>query len=673
MSAILVVDDSLTVRMDLVDALDAAGLRSVGCATLAEARDALRTHTIALAILDVLLPDGDGIELLEELRADPKYSELPILMLSSEAEVKDRIRGLRKGANDYIGKPYDTVATIDRIRQLLSGADTTPARVVVVIDPSPTFRAALADALARAGYVTATAASGPEGLRVAVNQRPAAIIVDGSMPHMDGASVIRRVRLDPALRTTPCILLTGADDSAAEIYALDAGADAFVRKQSDIELILTRLAAVLRAAHEQPAEAVSLLSPKRILAVDDSLTYLHALADQLRDAGYDVAQATSGEEAIDLLAVQHVDCILLDRMMPGLSGAETCERIKAAPVVRDIPLIMLTSLEGREAMIDGFSAGADDFISKSSGLDVLKARVQAQIRRKQFEDENRSIREQLLRREHQAAEARVAHDLADARTALVDHLERSNGELATANGELATANRELAGANRELEAFSYSVSHDLRARLRSIDAFTRALEEDAGQRLDDADCDNLNRVLRATGQMSALIDALLELSRIGRVRVARSNVDLSAIAHTVIDELRHGEPDRVVDVIVEPDLRAHADGQLARILLDNLIGNAWKFTSRRARGHVQVGVVAVVADQGDRCFFVRDDGAGFDAAHTTQLFAPFQRLHSEAEFTGTGIGLATVQRIVERHGGRIWAESSVGAGATFYFTLPRGS
>jgi DNA-binding response OmpR family regulator len=659
MTAILVVDDSLTVRMDLVDALDAAGLRSIGCATLAEARDALGSHTIGLAILDVLLPDGDGIAFLEELRADPSYAELPILMLSSEAEVKDRIRGLRKGANDYIGKPYDTAATIDRIRQLISGV-AAPARLVVVIDPSPTFRAALADALARAGYATATAASGPEGLRMAVNQRPAAIIVDGSMPHMDGASVIRRVRLDPALRTTPCILLTGADDSAAEIYALDAGADAFVRKQSDIELILTRLAAVLRAAHEQPAEAVSLLSPKRILAVDDSVTYLHALADQLRDAGYDVAQATSGEEAIDLLAVQHVDCILLDRMMPGLSGAETCERIKAAPVVRDIPLIMLTSLEGREAMIDGFSAGADDFISKSSGLDVLKARVQAQIRRKQFEDEHRSIRERLLRREHEAAEAQVARELAEARTALVEHLERSNSELAVAN-------RELAAANRELEAFNYSVSHDLRARLRSIDAFTRALAEDAGQRLDDADCNNLNRVLSATVQMSDLLDALLELSRVGRTRVARSSVDLSAIAHAVLDELRGRDPGRDVDVIVGLELRANADGNLTRIVLDNLLGNAWKFTSRRAQGHVEVGVIT---DQGDPIFFVRDDGAGFDAAYAMLVFAPFQRLHSEAEFAGTGIGLATVQRIIERHGGRIWAESSIGAGATFYFTLP---
>jgi len=660
MTAILVVDDSLTVRMDLIEALDAAGLRSVGCATLAEARTALRSHAIALAILDVRLPDGDGIEFLTELRTDVRYADLPILMLSSEAEVKHRVRGLRMGATDYIGKPYDTAATIDRIRQLIGGTSESAGRLILAIDDSPTFRAVLCDALKRAGYATAVASSGPDGLRIAVAQRPVGIIVDGSMPEMDGATVIRRIRLDPALRTTPCILLTGSDEAAAEVAALDAGADAFVRKESDVELILARLAAVLRAAHAEPGEAASLLSPKRILAVDDSITYLHSLADHLRDEGYDVAQATSGEEALDLLAVQYVDCILLDRLMPGMSGVEACTRIKAAPAIRDIPLIMLTSLDTRDSMIDGLSAGADDFISKSSGLDVLKARVQAQIRRKQFEDEHRSLREHLLRSEHEAAEARSARELAEARSALVEQLERGNRDLATAN-------RELAAANRELEAFSYSVSHDLRARVRAIEGFTRVVVEDAGDRLIADDRANLDRVLGATARMAELIDALLELSSVSRGPLARASVDVSAIANSVIDELRQREPGRDLEVIVAPALRADADGRLVRIMLDNIVGNAWKFTSRRPHAQIEVGAVA---DHDEQIFFVRDNGAGFDGAYVKRLFAPFQRLHSTTEFKGTGIGLATVQRIVERHGGRIWAAGVVGEGATFYFTLP---
>jgi two-component system NtrC family sensor kinase len=650
MNAILIVDDSLTVRMDLADAFETAGFQPVPCGSLAEARVALRSLTIALAILDVRLPDGDGVEFLEELRADPEFAELPILMLSSEAEVKDRIRGLKTGATDYVGKPYDTGFVIARVAELVDVGRVSSGRLVLVIDDSPTFRAGLAEALERAGYQTLVAASGAEGLRIASAQRPAVIIVDGVMPEMDGPTVIRRVRLDVALRTTPCVFLTGSDDAAAEIHALDVGADAFVRKESDMDVILARVAAVLRTARaEQPIAAVSSMSPKRILAVDDSATYLDTLGDQLRDEGYDVVLATSGEEAIELLAVQDVDCILLDRMMPGLSGAETCERIKSAPIVRDIPLIMLTALDGRDAMIDGLTAGADDFISKSSGLDVLKARVKAQIRRKQFEDEHRRVREQLLRTEHEATEARDARELADTRAAFTEQLERSNIS--------------LAAANQELEAFSYSVSHDLRAPLRAIDGFTRMLGQELEDKLDDSSRDHLRRVLAATARMTDLIDALLELSRISRAPLGARRVDLSAISALVVEELQRRDPDRVVAITIAPALVANADARFARIVLDNLIGNAWKFTANRDRAHIEIGKT-------DAAYFVRDNGAGFDMAFAKRLFQPFQRLHAEAEFSGTGIGLATVRRILERHGGRIWAESVVDQGATFFFTLP---
>ena len=649
MSAILVVDDSLTVRMDLADALEAAGFQVLPCGSLAEARAALRDHEIALALLDVRLPDGDGVEFLEELRAMPGYADLPILMLSSEAEVKDRIRGLKTGANDYLGKPYDTGNVIARVTELV--ALVRSGRLVLIIDDSATFRAALAELLEGVGYQTLAASSGTEGLRMASMRRPSAIIVDGAMPDMDGATVIRRVRLDAALRTTPCVLLTGSEDAAAEIHALDVGADAFVRKESDTAVILARVAAVLRTARgEGPHTGTSSHAPKRILAVDDSPTYLHTLGEQLRAEGFDVVLANSGEEAIELLAVQDVDCILLDRLMPGLSGAETCERIKSAPAVRDIPLIMLTALDGREAMIDGLAAGADDFISKASGLDVLKARVQAQIRRKQFEDEHRHVREQLLRSEHEATEARAARALAETQAALAQHLERSNAS--------------LAAANQELEAFSYSVSHDLRAPLRSIDGFARMLHEELGDKLDDKCRGYLGRVRAATGRMSDLIEALLELSRISRAPLDASTVDLSAIAGQVVDELRRREPGRAVEVTVAAGLTASADARLVRVVLDNLLGNAWKFTAGRPDARIEIG-------RGEAGFFVRDNGAGFDMAYAARLFAPFQRLHSEAEFAGTGVGLATVRRIVERHGGKISGDSAVGRGATFYFTLAR--
>jgi two-component system, NtrC family, sensor kinase len=346
-----------------------------------------------------------------------------------------------------------------------------------------------------------------------------------------------------------------------------------------------------------------------------------------------------------MLAVQPFDCILLDVVMPGLDGHETCRRIKASPVVRDIPLIMLTGVEEKAAMLDGFETGADDFIAKSSEVEVLKARLRAQLRRKQFEQEHRRIREELLRKELDASEQRAARAVAETKAALVDELERKN---------------------RELEAFSYSVSHDLRAPLRSIDGFGQILLEEHPE-LGDRASSHLRRIRSAAQRMGELIDALLELSRITRADLVRSRVDLSALAHGIVEELRRNEPNRRVEVAILPDVVADADGRLMRIVLDNLLGNAWKFTSKTADAQIEFG--AYRQRQGT-VYFVRDSGAGFDAAYAKKLFAPFQRLHGQEDFSGTGIGLATVQRIVDRHAGRVWAEGAVGRGATFFFTIP---
>src|ERR1044071_3531785 len=201
MATILIVDDSLTVRMDLAEALDGAGFRTILCATIAEARIALRSQRIALAILDHQLPDGDGVDLLGQIRKDFTLGELPVLMLSTEAEIKDRIRGIQGGANDFIGKPYDTYHVISRARQLVGAPQVHD--LVLIIDDSSTFRGELSDALGRFGFATATASGGNEGLRMAATLRPTAIVVDGLMPDMDGASVIRRLRLAPGRRPPP--------------------------------------------------------------------------------------------------------------------------------------------------------------------------------------------------------------------------------------------------------------------------------------------------------------------------------------------------------------------------------------------------------------------------------------------------------------------------------------
>jgi two-component system, NtrC family, sensor kinase len=644
-AAVLIVDDSLTVRMDIVEALEAEGIRSVPCATAAEARAALARGPVALVILDVVLPDGDGIDLLKEIRTSA--ADVRVLMLSSEAEVKDRIRALEVGADDYVGKPYDLRYVVARARELLAPRSPAAAKAtVLVIDDSPTFREELRDALERAGYAVLLASSGEEGLRVAAGNRPDAVLVDGVLPGLDGATVIRKIRLDAALRGIRCMLLTSAEDRNSELQALDAGADAFVRKEEDLEIILVRLAAVLRAGTVERVETASLFGPKRILAVDDSQTYLHEISALLRGEGYEVVMARSGEEAIEMLSVQSVDCILLDLLMPGLGGKETCKRIKLSPLVRDVPLILLTALEDRRSMLEGLNIGADDYISKSSEFEVLNVRVRAQIRRKQFEDEHRRIREDLLKTEMSALEERAARQVAEARASLVIELERKN---------------------KELEAFSYSVSHDLRSPLRAMDGFSHALLEDYGDRFDERGRDYLRRVRGGAKRMGELIEDLLQLSQIGRADLHREPVDLSEIVGTVCEDRSRNEPERKVTFTIAPRVGVQADGRLMRVVFENLIGNAWKFTGKVDEAHIEFGVES--RDDGS-VFFVRDNGAGFDMAHAGTLFAPFRRLHREKDFPGTGIGLATVHRVIDRHGGRVWAEGAVGRGATVFFTVP---
>ncbi len=253
---------------------------------------------------------------------------------------------------------------------------------------------------------------------------------------------------------------------------------------------------------------------------------------------------------------------------------------------------------------------------------------------------------------------------------MLDQIARQNSDLEEARRELEarveTRTRDLAAANQELEAFSYSVSHDLRAPLRAIDGFSKALQSDYGPKLDERARHYLERVRAGTQRMSGLIDDLLGLARLSRRELVRKKVNVSEVARRVAAELSRHQPARAVRVEIHDGLSAQADSHLLTIVLENLMGNAWKFTGKRADALIEVGLKA---DGRKAPFYVRDNGAGFDMTYADKLFGAFQRLHGDEDFEGTGIGLATVQRIVARHGGQIWAEGEVGKGATFYFTL----
>lgn len=374
--------------------------------------------------------------------------------------------------------------------------------------------------------------------------------------------------------------------------------------------------------------------------MDDDPSKVMAVEAILAKLDQNIVTADSGREALRHCLDHDFAVILLDVRMPTMDGFETADLIRQRPRSATTPIIFVTAYGRTELdMLKGYAMGAVDYMFTPIVPEVLLAKVEVFV---ELFKKTEQIRQQ-------------AHQLAESNERLAQHVR-----------EISALNQSLTSANKELEAFAYSVSHDLRAPLRQIDGFIGILSEKYSQLLDDKGKEYMEFVRNATENMGHLIDDFLKLSQVSGGELARRRVDLSGVVQTIENELRQMDPDRNVEFVIHKDIFAVGDEQLLRIALQNLLGNAWKFTSKKPHAQIEFGD----ADrEGKRVYFVRDNGAGFDMADSDKLFAPLHRLHSASEFPGTGIGLAIVARIIHRHGGEVWAESKVGSGATFYFTL----
>ncbi len=517
---------------------------------------------------------------------------------------------------------------------------------ILVVDDSAENRARLRVLLTDHDYVVDEACHGAEALLKARLDPPQLIIADLLLPVMDGYKLLRQWRADERLQQIPFVIYTRTDIHPKDKrLALDLGVDVFILHAAESQMFLAHIREALDQGAHRRLSPVSVPGGvgKVLPSPIGSTEYKHI------DHAYDWLAAIV-EHSSDAI-------ISRDRDFRILTWNPVAERLfgwSAAEVIgRDTSLLIPSDrvqerARGSRRLDQGLSVPAYDTqrMTKSGQLvDVSVAMSPVRYQHGEIIAVFLVIREITERKQHE------------------DAMRQSNEQL---EWLVAERTHELEVLNHELEAFSYSVAHDLRAPLRAIDGFGNLVLSKYGDKLDDEGKDYLERMREGSRKMYALIEDLLRLSQISRQAMQTSPVDLSALAREVVSVLQDLDSSRQIEWSIAPEVQVVGDSGLLRVVLQNLLGNAWKYSAKRQQACIEFGVT----EQADRpAYFVRDNGAGFDMAYASKLFGAFQRLHLATEFPGTGIGLAIVARIIQRHGGAVWAEGAVDQGATFWFTL----
>jgi two-component system NtrC family sensor kinase len=530
-------------------------------------------------------------------------------------------------------------------------------RRVLLVEDSPTQAARLRMLLARDGLDVIQVANAELALQELETHRPDVIVLDNRLPGMTGNEFCREIRLNVNTRAIPVLMLTAENSDAAQMQGLASGADDYVVKSVDPDILRVRSRALLRKAETDPAvpDVESRFSRARVLVIDDSPTFLYFVQQALKNEHYHIETAQTPEEGLKRLDEAQFDCVLVDFEMPGLDGPEVCRRIRKshADTEPEIVLIMFSSHEDKQHMTEGFEAGADDYIAKSSDFSVTKARIRALLRRKFLVEENRRISEEIREKELDAVRARAEREAAEVRAELAD--------------QLAAANRELDRANQELEQFAYAAAHDLQEPLRKVRVFSELLRKNYAGKLDAQADQFIEYCIDGACRMHQLIEDLLSYARASQAgEAALDTVDLDSVINRVLESLQALIDETGATIVRTPLPPLQAEEVRMYQLFHNLIGNSLKYRQPGIAPKITLSAESTAAGWQ---FSVSDNGLGIDREHQDKIFDAFKRLHAEQN-PGTGLGLAICKRIVENFGGRIWVESEPGKGSTFRFTLP---
>lgn len=409
--------------------------------------------------------------------------------------------------------------------------------------------------------------------------------------------------------------------------------------------------------------------PVEILVAEDSPTQAERLRGILESENYHVTVTPNGRAALAASRQRRPALVISDIVMPEMDGYELCRHIKEDHVLADVPVILVTTLSDPEDVIRGLECRADNFILKPYDERYLLGRVQYVLlnrEMRQSEQSGMGVEIYFNERKHFITADRL--QILNLLLSTYDAAIQRNRELSRTQEELQRVNRRLEAINQELDAFSFSVSHDLRSPLAHIAGYARLLDRAARSKLDDRAQGNLDNINEAVASMTRLIDDLLSFARMARQEMERGEVDMDRLFREVIEEMRQNLGDRRIEWKVDQLPIVQGDAAMLRQVAVNYVSNAIKYTGKREVAVIEIG--SQLELDGDVTIYVRDNGAGFDQEYSRRLFGAFQRLHHQHEFEGTGIGLANVRRIINRHGGRTWAEGVVDQGATFYFSLP---